>query len=112
MSIECDVFVTKTCADCQQDKPLGEFRARKDSKTARFNTCKRCENKTRRANTELYQQALARQRDYRAAERDKLSISAEITALIQATTARRTTTPAPLPTREELAAWYRQGCRI
>jgi hypothetical protein len=66
----------------------------------------------KRANTEVYERALAREKAARAAKSAELSISGEITALIRATTARRTTTPPPLPTAEELAAWYREGCRI
>jgi hypothetical protein len=110
-TLNAAAVVTKTCIRCEKDKPLGEFRPQKTG--AHRNTCRPCENEVRRANVELYQLALARKRA-RAAERTAaLSITGEITALIRATTSRRTTTPPPLPTREQMRSWYYdEECRI
>jgi hypothetical protein len=104
----------RKCIKCEQEKTLDEFRWRSTPNGTRLPRpiCKDCENEARRANVELYQRALARKRAKAAERTAALSISGEITALIRATTSRRTTTPPPLPTREELAAWYREGCRI
>jgi hypothetical protein len=110
--IEGECVVTKTCIKCQYEKELGEFRPLKPG--THRNTCRPCENKVRRANVELYQRALAKKRAKAVAKKATLSISDEISELLR-DTGRRTKTGAPLPplpTAEELAAWWRAGCPI
>jgi hypothetical protein len=106
--------VTKTCATCEKSKPLTEFGVRKNRQGRLFpyRDCRSCMNAARRANVELRERAQARQQAARASKSAELAISTEISALIRATTSRRKTTPPPLPTAEELAAWHREGCLV
>jgi hypothetical protein len=97
---------TKTCAACGLEKPLTDFRTRPNGKGRTYpkTACRPCENAAERANTERRAQAAARAKASRA-------ISVEISQLLRAC-APRTKRPGPLPTQEELHAWYEAGCPL
>jgi hypothetical protein len=102
----------RACADCRQGKPLIEFGVRKNhqGRTYPYRSCLTCMARADRENPTRRARKTATQRAARAAKRD--AITAEIAALIQATTVRCGASKAPLPTAEELAAWRRTGCPL
>jgi hypothetical protein len=110
------VYPYRSCRACMNAADRAN-RERCAKKSARCKDCENRENRARmadrRANAALYERTRAKQRADRAAKSAELAISTEITALIRATTARSKTTPPPLPTREQMRAWYYdEECRI
>jgi hypothetical protein len=105
--------MTKTCAGCLQDKPITEYGSRKNQQGRTYlrTSCRDCDNATVRANREYRSKRTTTQKVTRASIRAEMAISYEIDKLIRGTKP-KTGTSAPLPTEEDLRAWYEAGCRI
>lgn len=63
----------KTCNRCKQEKPLHDFHRQSNMPSGRHGMCKKCRSVVRAEQRQLnYEEYLAKQRAYRAANRDKL----------------------------------------
>jgi hypothetical protein len=89
--------VTKTCVDCQQDKPLTGYHHIKNRRGVPYprKACRLCWNAAQRKISDRRVKATVRQRNNRAAQRAEVSTSVENSELLR-----------------DLQVWYREGCPI